>query len=86
VVFVLFAGVESRTAHFFFTAIFATSVVLVLILVRMLDYPFEGALAWRSTEPEENTNPEKYPEAFRLKPEDLAQFPIVPTIPALRSG
>jgi hypothetical protein len=44
VAFVLFAGVESRTAHFFFTAVFATSVVLVLILVRMLDYPFEGAL------------------------------------------
>src|SRR6516162_11496032 len=44
VVFVLFAGVESRTAHFFFTAVFATSIVLVLILVRMLDYPFEGAL------------------------------------------
>jgi hypothetical protein len=43
-VFVLFAGVGSRTAHFFFTAVFATSVVLVLILVRMLDYPFEGAL------------------------------------------
>ena len=43
-VFVLFAGVVSRTAHCFFTAIFATSVVLVLILVRMLDYPFEGAL------------------------------------------
>ena len=42
--------------------------------------------AWRSTEPEENTNPEKYPEAFRLKPEDLAQFPIVPTLPALRAG
>jgi hypothetical protein len=38
-------------------------------------------------EPEENTNPEKYPEPFRLKPEDLAQFLIgVPTIPALRSG
>jgi len=44
VVFVLFAGVASRTAHFFFTAVFATSIVLVLILVRMLDYPFEGAL------------------------------------------
>ena len=44
VVFVLFAGVESRIAHSFFTAVFATSVVLVLILLRMLDYPFEGAL------------------------------------------
>lgn len=44
VVFVLFAGVESRIGHFFFTAVFTTSVVLVFILVRMLDYPFEGAL------------------------------------------
>jgi Protein of unknown function (DUF4239) len=44
VAFVLFAGVESRTGHLLFSAIFATSVVLVLIVVRMLDYPFEGAL------------------------------------------
>jgi hypothetical protein len=44
-VFVLFAGVESRMGHLFFTAVFATSVVLVFILLRMLDYPFEGALA-----------------------------------------
>jgi Protein of unknown function (DUF4239) len=44
VVFVLFAGVESNAGHLFFTAVFTTSVVLVLILVRMLDYPFEGAL------------------------------------------
>jgi hypothetical protein len=44
VVFVLIAGVESRIGHLFFTAIFATSVVLVFVLVRMLDYPFEGAL------------------------------------------
>lgn len=27
-----------------FSAIFATSVVLVLVVLRMLDYPFEGAL------------------------------------------
>jgi len=44
VAFVLFAGVESRIGHLLFSAIFATSVVLVLIVVRMLDYPFEGAL------------------------------------------
>ncbi len=42
--------------------------------------------AWRSTEAEENKNPDKYPEAFRLKPEELAKFPIVPTIPPLRRG
>jgi Protein of unknown function (DUF4239) len=45
VVFVLFAGVESRMGHLFFTSVFATSVVLVFILLKMLDYPFEGALA-----------------------------------------
>jgi hypothetical protein len=43
-VFVLFAAVESRIGHSFFTAVFATSVVLLLILLKMLDYPFEGAL------------------------------------------
>ncbi len=45
VLFVLFAGVESRIAHILFTSIFTTSIVLVLIVVRMFDYPFEGALA-----------------------------------------
>ena len=44
VVFVLFAGVQSRIGHLFFTAVFSASVVLVFVLVRMLDYPFEGAL------------------------------------------
>jgi hypothetical protein len=39
---------------------------------------------WRSTEPEENRVPDKYPEPFRLKPEDLAKIAIVPTIPRLR--
>jgi len=45
VVFVLFAGVDSVAGHLLFTVSFAVSVALVLILVRMLDYPFEGALA-----------------------------------------
>jgi hypothetical protein len=45
VAFVLFAGVESLVGHLLFTVVFAVSVALVLILVRMLDYPFEGALA-----------------------------------------
>jgi hypothetical protein len=39
---------------------------------------------WRSTEPEENTDPDKYPAVFRLKPEDLAKFAVVPSIPPLR--
>ncbi len=44
VLFVLFAGVESIAGHLLFTISFAVSVALVLVLVRMLDYPFEGAL------------------------------------------
>ena len=50
VVFVLFAGVESRIAHGIFAGVFAASIVLVLALVRMLDYPFEGALTLRNAD------------------------------------
>jgi hypothetical protein len=50
VVFVLFAGVESIAGHLLFTISFAVSVALVLVLVRMLDYPFEGALALDNTD------------------------------------
>jgi hypothetical protein len=45
VIFVLLAGVESRIVHLLFTTSFTSSMVLLLILIRMLDYPFEGALA-----------------------------------------
>ena len=40
--------------------------------------------AWRNTEPEENTNPDKYPEAFRLDPNEVSKFVVVPTVPPLR--
>jgi hypothetical protein len=40
--------------------------------------------AWRSTEPEENTDPDQYPAVFRLKPEDLANLPVAPSIPPRR--
>jgi vanillate/4-hydroxybenzoate decarboxylase subunit D len=40
--------------------------------------------AWRSTEPAENTNPDRYPEVFRLKPDDLVKLPEIPAIPPLR--
>ena len=40
--------------------------------------------AWRSTEPDENTDPDKYPKAFRLKPEQLPDLPVAPAIPPLR--
>jgi hypothetical protein len=35
---------------------------------------------WRSTEPDENQDPDKYPAAFRLEPEDLPHLPIAPAI------
>ncbi len=40
--------------------------------------------AWRSTEPDENTDPDKYPVPFRLKPEGLPGLPVIPAIPPLR--
>jgi vanillate/4-hydroxybenzoate decarboxylase subunit D len=40
---------------------------------------------WRSTEPERNTDPEKYPAVFRLTAEALGNLPVVPTIPARRA-
>ena len=40
--------------------------------------------AWRSTEPEENTDPDKYPAPFRLNPDDLAKLPVAPSIPPRR--
>jgi vanillate/4-hydroxybenzoate decarboxylase subunit D len=42
--------------------------------------------AWRSTEPEENRDPDRYPMPFRLKPEDLEKFVEVPAVPKLRSS
>jgi hypothetical protein len=42
--FVVFAGLENP-GHMVFACIFTASTVLVLVLVRMLDFPFEGALA-----------------------------------------
>jgi len=39
---------------------------------------------WRSTEPEGNTDPEKFPTAFRLIPENLPTLAVTPAIPPLR--
>jgi hypothetical protein len=41
---------------------------------------------WRSTEPEENINPDRYPAMFRLIPEDLPNLAVAPAIPALRQS
>ena len=47
--FVVFAGAD-RPAHMVFSAVFAGSMALVLVLVRMLDFPFEGALTLQDTD------------------------------------
>lgn len=48
VLFVAFSGLERR-GRLLFVAVFAGSLALVLVSVRMLDYPFEGALALSPT-------------------------------------
>ncbi len=47
--FVVFSGAEAP-AHIVLSGVFAASTALVLVLVRMLDYPFEGALAIPDTD------------------------------------
>lgn len=42
--------------------------------------------AWRSTEPEENVNPDKYPAPFRLRPEKFVDLVTIPRIPPRRSS
>ena len=49
VLFVAFSGLE-RAGRLLFVAVFAGSIALVLVVVRMLDYPFEGALALQATD------------------------------------
>jgi hypothetical protein len=39
---------------------------------------------WRSTEPGENTDPDKYPVVFRLRTEDVKAAPVAPTVPPRR--
>jgi hypothetical protein len=47
---VLAAGVETAFSHAAFAGAFAGCIVMVLVVVRMLDYPFEGALALPNTD------------------------------------
>jgi len=42
--FVLLAGVESLAGQIMFAGAFTGCTVSILVLVRMLEYPFEGAL------------------------------------------
>ncbi|MCB8883301.1 DUF4239 domain-containing protein [Acidisoma cellulosilytica] len=44
-VFVTLAGVDHRGALISFSVTFATAVAAILVLIHLLDYPFEGALA-----------------------------------------
>ena len=47
--FVVFSGAESPT-HMVLAGLYAASAAMVLVLVRMLDFPFEGALAIPDTD------------------------------------
>ena len=40
---------------------------------------------WRSSEPAENTDPEKYPKAFRLDPNSLTKLATIPMVTPRRS-
>jgi vanillate/4-hydroxybenzoate decarboxylase subunit D len=63
------------------TALRAVSPVAGVWIVYGCDVCF---YTWRSTEPETNTNPERYPEVFPLKQDDLPGLQVAPAIPALR--
>jgi hypothetical protein len=39
--------------------------------------------AWRSTEPDFITDPQKYDPSFKFKPEDMTTFQVTPTVPEL---
>lgn len=43
--FILFAGVEGSALHVLFAGAFTGCTVMVLVLVQLLDFPFEGALS-----------------------------------------
>ena len=40
--------------------------------------------AWRSTEPEQITDPELFDPTFKVDPADLDSFPVMPAIPPLK--
>ncbi len=46
--FVTFAAVESPSSVMGFSALFSAWIIAVLVMIRMLDYPFQGALALSS--------------------------------------
>ena len=44
VCFVAFCGIEFLVSQITLTAVFAAAVALILVVVRLLDHPFEGVL------------------------------------------
>jgi len=50
VVFVLFSAAEGLVAQMAFAGLFAGTIASVLVVVRMLDYPFQGALGLPSAD------------------------------------
>lgn len=36
--------------------------------------------SWRSTEPEQATNPARYEKGFKIDPKTISSFPVVPAI------
>jgi Protein of unknown function (DUF4239) len=50
VTFVALSGMEFMVSHVAFTAVFAGIIISLLVLIRLLDYPFEGALRLPSTD------------------------------------
>lgn len=49
-VFVLFSAAEGLVAQMAFAGLFAGTLASVLVVVRMLDYPFQGALSLPSAD------------------------------------
>ena len=47
--FLLFFGVEYIGSQMLFTAVFAASLAFILVLVALLDFPFEGVLSLKSS-------------------------------------
>jgi hypothetical protein len=48
--FLFFFGMEVVSTQMVFTGVFAGSLAMVLVILSMLDYPFEGAMALQPTE------------------------------------
>lgn len=50
IAFVVFSGIEYLASQIIFSGVFAGSVVLILVVMRMLDFPFSGVLGLEPTD------------------------------------